>query len=255
MGALRIGTVLLVLCSTLFGLWIVSTSSSFQACISNQTAKNTEAGKEQAPKGPLSFTNEVALKSRCAGHVIYDYRDATIAAATVLIAVFTFTLWWTTGGLLRLTRAEFLATHRPRVIVRFIEAPTYDDEPREIVRVHVVNIGVNTATIYGFGGDLARRNIETRIWTPSGASGAITIIEPIRLESAARHVFVVRNRQAFQEVDILEDAWNRAEICVFGSILYRDDGDVTRETGFFRIFDRKSEKFIPSKDQGEEYED
>src|SRR5262245_32237680 len=48
--------------------------------------------------------------------------------ATIAIAGFTATLWWTTRNMMAATRdaveiasKEFIATHRPRIIVRFMQ--------------------------------------------------------------------------------------------------------------------------------------
>jgi hypothetical protein len=80
-------------------IWILTTSSSFQTCTQEQTAAEREQTKENPPPFVLSITNYAAICVRCSGHVIYEYRDAATAVATVLIALFTYTLYGATKGL------------------------------------------------------------------------------------------------------------------------------------------------------------
>ena len=88
-----------VMLIVLFGLWIFGTSSSFKTCKAEQTTHNAEQRKENPPKFALAVTDSIAIRARCALHVVYEYRDAATALATVLIAFFTFTLWRSTDRL------------------------------------------------------------------------------------------------------------------------------------------------------------
>jgi hypothetical protein len=87
-----------------FGLWVFATSSSFKSCKIEQTTANTETSKEQTPPSVLTSANRAAVSTRCALHVAYEYRDLATAIATVFIALFTFTLWWSTKGMMQATR-------------------------------------------------------------------------------------------------------------------------------------------------------
>jgi hypothetical protein len=79
------------------GIWIFGTSSSFETCKTAQAAANTEQSQKNPPF--LAFANFSAVYVRCTGHVLYEYRDFATAVATIFIALFTFTLWWATKGL------------------------------------------------------------------------------------------------------------------------------------------------------------
>ena len=156
----------------------------------------------------------------------------------------------------RRNRQAFVSVHRPRVIVRYIEGPTVDDKMHEVALVHVVNIGTGRAQIREFGGDLARR--KGKEWLTLGASGKAKGINPIDLISGQRHEFTVVAKASLSDADIFLDASDTEssiKTCVFGEVRYADQDGVVRETGFFRTFDPESEKFIPSQDQGEEYQD
>jgi hypothetical protein len=121
------------------------------------------------------------------------------------------------------------------------------------VLINVVNIGPSLAIVQEFGCELARR--EGKLWKMAGASASPEIIDPIRLISGRRHTFEVAAKAPYTDAEIVADAFDVEEICVFGVIRYRDENGIIRETGFFRVYDPKSEKFIPSKDPGEEYQD
>jgi hypothetical protein len=94
------GIILLVLAIVFLGfaVWVLGTTSSFKTCVTNQTAAETQQAKEQTPPYALSFADHGGIYARCGAHVIYEYRDAAIAIATVFIALFTFTLWWPLTG-------------------------------------------------------------------------------------------------------------------------------------------------------------
>src|SRR5439155_17726172 len=71
-----------------------------------------------------------------------------VAVFTLVLAFSTIGLWIATVGLylagegqLKLARQEFIATHRPRVIVRFVQGPLADDNGYQFVGVTFVNVG------------------------------------------------------------------------------------------------------------------
>jgi hypothetical protein len=192
---------------------------------------------------------------------IADYTDR-LAIFTILlfcVAVFQAGFFlWQLGYMseeVKRNRQAFISVHRPRVIVRYIEG-TFDDKGHQVAVVHVVNIGTGSAQIREFGGDLARR--KGKEWLTLGASGKAKGINPIDLISGQRHEFTVVAKASRSEHDIFLDATDTEssiKTCVFGEVRYADENGVMRETGFFRTYDPKSEKFVPSQDQGEEYQD
>jgi hypothetical protein len=188
------------------------------------------------------------------------YNGAVTAIATVFIGVFTYVLARVTNRQakltregIELTRKEFVATHRPRVIIRFIQGPFVSDDNRQFIWVIVANIGDSATDIEEFGGDLARRR--GTHWLTPGAAGDPKRIEPITLMSGQRHVFTVTAKRPYGDAEIFSDATGASELCAFGAIRYRDDNDVLRETGYFRVYDSERDAFLPSKDESEEYQD
>jgi hypothetical protein len=228
-------------------------SPAFQQCIAAHE-NNNDGGS--AEKNPSLFGVTIDRYVRCSGEFIEANKEAITALATVIIAAFTGTLWVATSRQARLTieairlaREEFIATHRPRVIVRFIQGGNETS-------VVVVNIGASLAKIKEFGGDLARYKGNTCL-TP-GADGAVKPIKTVNLKSGESHPFRVIAKKSRSEDDMFlnaVDAQAPIKTCAFGAIRYSDKNGVVRETGFFRTLDPASEKFIPSEDKGEEYQD
>jgi hypothetical protein len=87
-------------------LWVCQSSSSYQACIANQTSARHEESKENPPVFFFTLADNAAVYARCAGHVIYEYRDAVTAVATVFIALFTYTLFAATKGLVQAAQIQ-----------------------------------------------------------------------------------------------------------------------------------------------------
>ena len=97
---------------------IVWTAPSFQTCI--------------AKHDPQGFWSGVGTYRECVGHFIHENADPIIAAFTVVLAISTVLLWMATRGLYeagerQLAHAErqFIATHRPRITVRFVQGPMH----------------------------------------------------------------------------------------------------------------------------------
>lgn len=251
---------LIAILLTIVALVVIDRTSLLVACAVNNeintTAKYTN--QEQPDKKPRTYTSGMIT----AGINLFADMKAEewTAAATVAIAGFTiilaivgYTQAKLTRAALELARGDFISTHRPRIIVRIIQGPFRRRDDNQFVWINIVNIGPTTAIIRELGFDLARR--KGKLWCIPGADGAPKQIDPIKLISGERHTFEVSAKAAYTEAEIFADALDIEEICAFGAIRYGDENGIVRETGFFRIYDPKSEKFIPSKDPGEEYQD
>ena len=118
----------------------------------------------------------------------------------------------TSQSLANLAREEFIATHRPRVIVRFIQGPFHDDAGHEFIWVTFANVGETMATITAIGGDLARRNPSTGAWRSPGVDASPNPITPISLESGERHVVTVTAKAPISDIELLGDATGTHEL-------------------------------------------
>jgi hypothetical protein len=248
-----LGTVLLLLC---FG-WILGTASSFNTCKAKQTTAQSEKATDNSPLLALAVVDNTAVSARCALHMIYEYRDATTAIATIFIALFTFTLWWSTMKMMRATkdavdlaRQEFTATHRPKIIVHGMEVKLPGDERRH-VHFRYVNAGDTDAFI---------TSIVSRIlWTAKSMVPADiefsrhdVIKEPILVPSGKNGFAITPDGVDFVTLVRSGRGGHDTAFCV-GVVVYRDTNDIERRTGFCRRYDSERERWLKVEDEDYEY--
>jgi hypothetical protein len=220
-------------------------------------------------------TNQYTEHESCAPHhllyvalwyVGYIINPTSLTAlATIAIAWFTWTLKESTdrlwlAGIAQsdLARQEFTATHRPRVILRYIQGPFLNDEGHRFIWITFVNTGANDAIITAFGGDLAQRGSSKEDWAPPGLNAGPQEIEPIVLACGQRHFFTVTAKTSSNTDQAIFDAaiGPGFQVCAVGTIRYRDSYGVERDTGFFRVLDDEGASFVVSKyDTEMEYQD
>lgn len=173
--------------------------------------------------------------------------------ATGVIAAFTATLWWTTHRMWEVSQRDFIATHRPRLRVRFVGHGTGNDD-KEVAFIRSANIGSTEATIVAVGGDVARRNNVTKEWlSPGRPSEGLRDYGPVALQSGEPHNFFIFADASTTAHERFLDAAGNTELCAVGTLCYRDRNGVRRETRFFRVYDERTQLFLPV--QEEEYED
>jgi hypothetical protein len=160
----------------------------------------------------------------------------------------------TSQALARLAREEFIATHRPRVIVRFIQGPFHNNDGYGFYWATFANVGETAATITEIGGDLARRNTENGVWIIPGLDASPKPVDSVVLESGQRHTVTIVAKGPVSDIDLFGDATGTFELCAVGCVRYQDSNGRTRETAFFRT-NRSGEGFEASKNKEEEYED
>jgi hypothetical protein len=197
-----------------------------------------------------------------------DTADERIARYTLWLAILTgglvlassFQFYFlnkaekTSQTLAKLAREEFVATHRPRVVARFIQGPFYDNKGHEFIWLTFANIGETTATITAIGGDLARRNVVTRQWLVPGINVVPMPTVPIVLESGDRPTATIIAKASISDTELFADATEKYELCAARGVRYQDGNRRTRETAFFRT-NNGGEGFTASKNREEEYED
>jgi hypothetical protein len=262
--ALRLA--IFVLLALLFA-WVVSGSQAFQSCFHENNNTESYRGLYESESVIGKSIIRLWLNAEC-GLTFFDKDSGALTAiATIAIAWFTWTLWGATTEQGRLTqqaidlaRAEFIGSHRPKIIVRFVQGPFPqfpDPANRPYVWVTVANVGVNRAIIEKFGADLARRVNGQWMFGIEAAPKPVSEIIPNRpssiiLMSGERYVFTVTERPHSSGFVYSKPV---GDLCLVGRILYRDDTNVTRETGFFRVSSEGRERFIASNDSEEEYQD
>lgn len=182
------------------------------------------------------------------------------AISTVVIAAFTIVLavvGHVQARLIRksidLARQGFIATHRPRIIVRFVQGPVDDGKEPEFVWVTIANVGDAPATITAVGYGLARRKGRNN-WLRPGLAAGLQDISPTVLDSGGRLRFKVSAQDLANEAAIAASALDDGELCAVGQIRYQDGNGRRLEMAFLRVHDGQG-NFTPSDNPEDEYQD
>ena len=237
-------------------------SPSFQACISQKGTQTTTQNGEKNADEKSNIVVIVRSQALCSLRLVDRHNGFFSALAALIVAVFTVTLWISTSKQarlsfesLRLAREEFIATHRPKIIIRFIQGPFVEND-HQFIWVTVVNVGASAGTIIGFGGDLARREKNGNWYTPGLTATPRDIENPIMLAAGERHNFTITAATIYNDTVMFADAVGDHQLCAVGAIRYRDGNGRQRETAFFRIYDEESDSFTtPAKDADNDYQD
>jgi hypothetical protein len=217
--------------------------------------------------------DKIDITTRCVGHVAYHYRDAVNVVATVLVALFTFTLWRSTKAMMTATketadltretvnltredvnraREEFISTHRPRLRVRqfMLDTPTPDDPL--MVSFALINIGETSANWRNVVGEVVLLLQNGRFLGLNEIAQPIDE-PPIRSGERRHRTILSRFNVTAEQIDAI--AKGELIICAVGELEYTDELGVPRRTGFRRNYDFGSDKFIATTDQDDEYWD
>ncbi len=147
--------VVMIAAGLIISVVIVCLSPTFKECV--KTNQGAEAYKATY-NSPSAF---VGVAYWCLGVFVKENGEGTTALATVVMAIFTGTLWWASteqGRLIRqsidLARDEFRASHRPEMAIVFVRLlpanPNIPDDaqPRR-VEVGLINRGTGVAHVRG----------------------------------------------------------------------------------------------------------
>jgi hypothetical protein len=180
--------------------WIIGSSESAKECVGEH--QNQEGGK--APVERLTnFSVVRRFSPRCVSRFVESNDKVIIALGTLAIALFTFTLWRTTGRTLSHLEREFFAVHRPKLDLRQLS----------LVRGGSALID-NTGRIEG-------------VLTNVGGSTAIVI------DSRITHATVVGNAPLKRNLDYGEiELLNQATVIPAGGREYVTVSDTTVVMGF-----------------------
>ena len=177
------------------------------------------------------------------GEFLEAHAGAITAIATGFIAWFTLTLYEATtqqsritNAALELARDEFNATHRPRLVVRFIMPEAL--RPMETPRAQIIvdNIGDLTAYVTHVAGDIEQRVSATWIGMPLFPTGSPIAPESV-IAPGGRDWFSVHGNWPLNAESIAAVESGITKLILVGHFQYRDDNNVIRYTGFFRQFD------------------
>lgn len=194
-----------------------------------------------------------ALEWICDPNILTAISSSVIAAFTIVLAWVGYRQSRLIGKSIDLARQEFAATHRPRIVVRFIQGPQHEESGFEFVWVTLVNKGETDGTIVAIGNDLARRKGRGD-WLLPGLAADVKLVTPITLVSGERFIINVKAQSPLGDKEIFAEVMGNSELCVVGCIQYRDGNGRLLETGFLRIHDGQG-NFLPSDNPEDEYQD
>lgn len=188
--------------------------------------------------GPFIFFRSVALA---------DQHNGLIAAvAGVFVAIFTWTLYRTSGRqadltdeTLGLATSEFNATHRPRIKIRnlWLQGAITPEKPI-LVDIVAVNVGDAKAVIHSFGCDfniIKPKGFLPANMTPKGRKPDTSLIWGL---GETQRISGVSNDAPFPNSQWLRVVNREANLYCFGYVEYTGEGSekIIRRTAFCRVY-------------------
>jgi hypothetical protein len=197
----------------------------------------------------------------CEGAFIDENNGTLTALATIAIAAFTLTLWRATteqGRLtrdtLRFARDEFIATHRPRIVIRHVQ----------FAGGNSYRVGKKLCISFRFwnAGDTEAKIVE--ICTDVIVAGIIEYLSPrfhrykptgLFIKAGDGDLYEAVSHDVFSNVDQASLVGVRSHIFLVGYITYEDGVGGTRQKGFCRRYLPWTNRFIVEKESDYEYDD
>jgi hypothetical protein len=191
--------------------------------------------------------------------------EAVTAAATIVLAILTLVLavstvflWLATRGTLKLARAEFNASHRPKLIVRELMLLRGAGlEPTADVRYVIANIGDGPAEI-----------VESYLICQLVSDGTLSPLQPIEGANPIGRETINPGAHIFREetsnfshrsiaINYMKSQHGQIHDHFFfrGFIIYQDRMGIRRRTAFSRAYDPEARRFRLSDDPDYEYAD
>lgn len=152
---------------------------------------------------------------------------------------------------------DFVATHRPRIRVRFI----VDDSDSVGARkawITIANVGESVATIMAIGGGLSVRSRLTKNWAAPGvktsAEGRGAPADNV-LRAGESRTYWISSPSNVSASQLQEMTNAESDLIACGEIRYRDSNHILRHTGFFWRWNPMDREFSPLDEPGKNYED
>lgn len=188
--------------------------------------------------------------------------DYILAYFTIVLAASTIGLSWVTWHALELGRAEFAASHRPLLRIRYCRLLESDDQGRPRAAFSVSNVGDSAAVMTDCVAQLT-------LWSnglpdPNFSEGE-QVGQPRRFISGASEEYSVSSRFQWGEVGetVYGEDWDGVVrpheriMALSGFVTYTTvDSAITRTTAFYRRYAHRSGRFVRIKDAEDwDYED
>jgi hypothetical protein len=254
-----LGRFLKILLSALFVLAVAFVVAVQYSVIQPASDIQSFAAYEQIAKEYFNYACALVMRTiewfRGLSH------DDWLTFSIVLMAIFTASLWRSTSKLwsasedqIKLARAAFTATHRPRIVVRRMGVELVKNAPI-IVEFTVVNIGEEKVTSCDWntvimllnvaGGVHGQLHYETD--TSDFHDGPLSVGEGMKKR--------IQDKTSLSPSDFTDIEKKKVVLHVVGYVAYTDRAGVTRQTGFFRYYDADKQRFRVIDDPEYEYQD
>jgi hypothetical protein len=234
-------------------LWLAGLSESFQRCINAKQNTDAENSFYKSVSNVLVMGGVVR---GCTGYFIDEAGNAITALATLLIALFTCTLWRTStiqGGYtleaLRLSNIDLLSTHRPKIRVMGVGFKSGTTTSTEFqLAFTCINIGGTPCEI---------KDVRYAISAVEGAQpqkmGKFNVVKidnsPLWLEAGQPTKFQTEIVSDYKALNLKGKFWD-----FFGYVSYEDKRGILRITGFWRRWDWEGERFTTPENPDFNYE-
>jgi hypothetical protein len=206
------------------------------------------------------------FSARCASTAVPCSGDALTAAYTRQVATYTGLLFlatvvlagfgayqgWLTKRGLDVARADFVAVHRPKIIVRGFEIQNTNVPVGEPIEgwFMVQNIGDTPAHIWEI-------NTRTVICEPKRLRGDIALADrqeyDITLTAGEAEQFLFDAQTAPDHAQSFRLLENNEFVYVVGQVRYRDNNKIERQTGFIRKWDIRTNTWSTVTESDYEY--
>jgi len=236
-----------------------------------------------APQSP--HQNSAAQQNQQSAESAQERPEEVIARYNRYLAYFTAILAMATIGLgfgticqIRLARADFIATHRPKIRIRrvvFKRANTFQSAAIGTTFegiMEVANIGSSRAIIKESDCRVLRTDRPLSLSDPYDIEEkpqefAARAIEPgsairVNFESAINitknTTGVFENTSAdniISDIAVVSDSRTKLKIYVLGWVRYADENHIVRKTAFCRLYRESEGRFVRVYDRDFEYED
>ena len=223
---------------------MVKNLPSYQECECKYETKN-------ATEEPEDQYGVIHIDSICFVKFVDIHNGLITALATIFIGLVTILLWRSGDKTLQLSREEFIATHRPKIVTRgfrFTGDTTLKNGEKIGIQITFTNTGDTPATIYQIlGGIYIAPTYADPL--PQGVSQweinrTFDKDIPIILNSGENNCFII-------EIPSKPDG---TEFYCVGSIWYKDDIGNIRRTGFCRKYNGRTTRFEKIEDDYYQYE-
>ena len=271
------GVVLLVL----IVLLPLGSSSYFTPCHPSQQQNNSANNQNSQESCPSLDGIIVRAVLDFMGNYPVEISAGISALATIAIAAFTGTLWWSTRGMLRetgksinLAQMEFASSHRPMMRLKHTWLATPDgqafrghlDHTTPIsVRLDMVNVGSTAANVtqINFMTQIVPHGQRLPQRPPYNEPGVPKSPIKGRIESGTTLTHAVSDGRILSTDEIMAIRKGEKRLFFIGTIEYWDDARRIRQTAFCRylVFDRKparaadTGRFRTLRDPDYEYQD